>query len=69
MYFVKDCVAQLFFDLVMGYFYVEGKAFEILFEIGNNGIRLVERSSGVYRVVRLGKRSVGVAGKDGGRAD
>jgi hypothetical protein len=43
----------------LGYFYVEAKAFEVQSEIGNNGIRLAERSKGVYGAVCLGKPLVG----------
>lgn len=57
-----------FVDLVMGYFYVEAKAFKVLSEIGNKGIRLAERSKGVYRVVCLGELPVGWL-SDGGRAN
>jgi hypothetical protein len=42
----------------LGFFFVKAKTFEILSEVGNGGIRLAERSKGVYRAVILGKFSV-----------
>lgn len=42
-----------------GFFYVESKGFEVLFESGNGSIHLAERSIGVYRPVLLGKTSMG----------
>jgi hypothetical protein len=51
----------------LGYIYVEAKSFEILFEIGNSGIRFAERSRGVYRAIGETKR--GMIVKDRGGVD
>lgn len=43
---------------IFGFLYVKAKSFEILLEVGNNGVRFAKRSRGVYRVVILVKLSV-----------
>lgn len=42
----------------MGYFYVETKSYEIQYESRNGGVRLAERSKGIFRAVVLGRSSV-----------
>jgi hypothetical protein len=40
------------------FFYVEGKSFDIQFDVGFQGIHLAKRSRGMFRGVMLGKQSV-----------
>lgn len=42
----------------LGFLYVEAKLFEILSEVGNNGVCFTMRSRGVFWAVILGKLSV-----------
>lgn len=42
----------------LGYLYVETKSCEIRSKIGNGGVRLAKRSSGIFRAVVMGIQSV-----------
>lgn len=43
----------------LGFFYVKAKSFEIRSEISVGGAQLAERSRGTFKVVVLGRLSIG----------